>query len=130
MRSVTCPGCRTRNNRIGGRERCAACSARLPRLREPSHRKVLRDLGYDGWADISQEIHGGEWGACCFCGKPNAKERHHDHKTGLPIGITCRGNNGCNKLLGNLTLEQLRSFVAGIERANAYYLKGIDDAAT
>jgi hypothetical protein len=98
----------------------------------PSHAKVLRDLGYQRWAELSVEIHGGDLHACAVCRRPLPAEsrkhdRDHDHRTGLPRGLACVR---CNReLLRNSTLDEARAVVAYLERANGYYLKGLDDAA-
>jgi hypothetical protein len=130
-RYVTCPKCSHRNDRTGGRRKCENCRERLPKRRVPSHAKVLRDLGYQGWAELSVEIHGGDLHSCAVCrrqlpAEARKHDRDHDHRTGLPRGLACVR---CNReLLRNTTLEEARNVVAYLERANAYYLRGMDDA--
>jgi hypothetical protein len=127
---VSCK-CGHRNDREGGRRKCTACGSQLPKRRVPKHAEVLRDLPYAVWAELSVEIHGGDLDACACCRRPMADgrkhDRDHDHRTGLPRGLACYR---CNReLLRNSTLEEARAVVAYLERANGYYLKGIDDAA-
>ncbi len=59
-------------------------------------------------------------------GKPRSQERRHDrdhdHVTGLPRGLACAGNSGCNALMPRqLTLPRARLIVAYLERVEAHY---------
>jgi hypothetical protein len=48
-------------------------------------------------------------------------DRDHDHLTGLPRGLACPGNQGCNALMpSQLTLERARLIVGYLERVEAY----------
>jgi hypothetical protein len=91
----------------------------------------LRDDPYPVYEEANGAIHGpafgGEWTAdCCgVCGKPPSTARHmdrdHDHSTGLPRGLACPGNRGCNALMPKqLTLQRARLIVAYLERVEAY----------
>jgi hypothetical protein len=119
---VTCPKCGFRNDRIGGRRKCAGCNETLPKRRVPKHAETLRDHGYAHYAFLSEEIHGtGE--NCGVCGrvKPEYRrhDRDHDHRTGFPRGLACVR---CNReLLRNSTLEEARLVVAYLERVGSYY---------
>jgi hypothetical protein len=60
------------------------------------------------------------------CGKPRSQERHHDrdhdHTTGLPRGLACPGNQGCNALMPRwLTAARARAIADYLERVEAYY---------
>jgi hypothetical protein len=94
------------------------------------HARTLRDDPYPVFERVNAELHGpsfgGEWTAdCCgVCGKPPSTARHmdrdHDHVTGLPRGLACPGNQGCNALMPRqLTLERARLIVAYLERVEA-----------
>jgi hypothetical protein len=123
----TCP-CGTRNERI--KQRCAnlECRRARPKRRVPKHAQTLRDDSYSHYENVNAELHGpafgGEWtpDCCGVCGKPPSTARHmdrdHDHETGLPRGLACPGNQGCNALMPRqLTLERARLIVAYLERA-------------
>lgn len=123
-----CPFCGTRLAR--NRRRCD-CGRKLPKRRVPAHARTLRDDPYSVYERINSEIHGvafgGEWTPdhCGVCGKPPTTRRHmdrdHDHVTGLPRGLACPGNQGCNALMPRLmTLERARQVVAYLERVEAY----------
>ena len=44
-------------------------------------------------------------------------DRDHDHVTGLPRGLACPGNQGCNALMPKqLTLERALAIVAYLQR--------------
>ena len=135
-----CQGCGTRNERR--KIKCANpdCNRRRPKRRVPAHARTLRDDPYPTYARINSEIHGaahdGEWTAeCCgVCGKTPSGSRHmdrdHDHGTGLPRGLACPGNQGCNALMPRqMTLERARQVVAYLERVEAYRAnEGLTDA--
>lgn len=71
--------------------------------------KALRDVPYTAYEQLNGEIHAaafdGDWhpSYCGVCGKPPTLERRsdrdHDHLTGLPRGLACGGNQGCNVLM-------------------------------
>jgi hypothetical protein len=52
---------------------------------------------------VNADIHGITDESCGVCEKPRSQERHHDrdhdHLTGLPRGLACGGNRGCNVLM-------------------------------
>jgi hypothetical protein len=84
----------------------------------------LRDDPYEVFERVNREIHGAEPDHCGVCGKPPSTARHmdrdHDHITGLPRGLACPGNTGCNALMPRqLTLERARLIVAYLERVEA-----------
>jgi|SRR5882724_6094293 len=93
-----------RNDRTGGRTRCAEPDCRLPlrKLPQQRHKLILRD-GYEPFVRAAVEIHGVTDESCCVCGKPRPQESHwdrdHDHITGRARGLACRGNQGCNILM-------------------------------
>lgn len=122
--------CGTRNERI--KQRCTNpdCRAKRPKRRVPAHARTLRDDPYFVYEAVNQALHGpahgGEWTAdCCgVCGKPPSTARHmdrdHDHLTGLPRGLACPGNQGCNALMPKqLTLARARLIVGYLERVEA-----------
>ncbi len=117
--------CGQRNERI--KQLCPGCGQRRPKKRVPKHARTLRDDPYRVYERVNAELHAGafngEWTAdCCgVCGKPPSSERHmdrdHDHLTGLPRGLACPGNSGCNALMPRqLTLDRARLIVAYLER--------------
>ena len=120
-RYVTCTKCAHRNDRTGGRRKCAACSSPLPKRRVPKHAEVLRDTSYEAWEVESQRVHGGELGACAMCRRPkpdtHRHDRDHDHRQGTVRGLLCVR---CNRELArNHTLETARALVAYLERCEA-----------
>jgi hypothetical protein len=122
---ITCPKCAHRNDRTGGRRKCAGCGAHLPKRRVAKHAEMLRDTPFPKWAALSVEIHGGELGNCAVCGRGPSENRNpdrdHDHRTGLPRGLACVR---CNReLLRNSTLEEARAVVAYLERVEAFYAR-------
>jgi len=126
-RYVLCRSCGFRNDRTGGRRKCASCSEPLPKRRVPKHAETLRDDSYAVYVQAAREIHGVSDESCCVCGKPRSQERRHDrdhdHKTGKPRGLACGGNRGCNVLM----LPWITAATAkGIERAK--FLAGEPDA--
>lgn len=116
--------CGTRNDRAGGRRKCASCAKPLPKRRVPKHALTLRDQTYYDYTDLNEEIHGrGE--ACGICGRarPESRrhDRDHDHRTGLARGLACVR---CNReLLRNSTLEEARAVVAYLERVERFYAR-------
>src|ERR1051326_2754812 len=104
-RYVTCPniGCGHRNDRAGGRRKCASCGTALPKRRTRKHREVLRGDTYPLFVTAAREIRGVTDESCCVCGKPRSQERRHDrdhdHRTGKARGLACPGNTGCNVLM-------------------------------
>ena len=118
--------CGQRNERI--KQLCPGCGQRRPKRRVPKHARTLRDDPYTVYEQVNAELHAaafnGEWTSdCCgVCGKPPSSTRHmdrdHDHLTGLPRGLACPGNQGCNALMPKqLTLERARLIVGYLERA-------------
>ena len=124
----TCPkGCGGRWERSLVKCRTEGCTGRRPKRRVPAHARTLRDDAYAVYEAVNAELHGpafdGEWtpDCCGVCGKPPSSERHmdrdHDHLTGLPRGLACPGNSGCNALMPRqLTLARARLIVAYLER--------------
>ena len=118
--------CGVRNERI--KQRCPDCGAKRPKRRVPVHARTLRDDPYAVFREVNERLHarafGPEWDAvwCGVCGKAPSTTRHmdrdHDHATGLPRGLACPGNSGCNALMPRqMTLERARLIVAYLERA-------------
>ena len=135
-----CPKCGARHPRL--KQKCGEivrvwgvddverCDGRRPKRRVPKHARTLRDDPYAVYEAVNLELHGpafgGEWtpDCCGVCGKPPSTSRHmdrdHDHITGLPRGLACPGNQGCNALMPKqLTLERARAIVAYLERVEA-----------
>lgn len=128
---VTCPKCGMRNDREGGRRKCAnlACRAVLPKRRVPQHATTLRDHDFDHYRQINMEIHGRDR-ECGVCGREphdlRNMDRDHGHDRtessyGKPRGLACPGDWGCNKLMSRLTLARARQIVAYLERVEAFY---------
>ena len=120
--------CGTRNERI--KQRCPDCGRHRPKRRVPKHARTLRDDQYPVYREVNERLHakafGSEWDAdCCgVCGKPPSTSRHmdrdHDHRTGLPRGLACPGNQGCNALMPRqMTVERARQVLAYLERVEA-----------
>jgi hypothetical protein len=127
----TCPKCAGRWERSLVKCRTEGCTGRRPKRRVPVHARTLRDDPYAVYSETNAAIHGrahgGEWSPddCGVCGKRPTTARHmdrdHDHLTGLPRGLACPGNQGCNALMpSQLTLERARLIVAYLERVEAY----------
>lgn len=132
----SCPKCSARNPRTQQKCRTVVtvdangsvlCEGRRPKRRVPPHARTLRDDSYATYEAVNLELHGpahgGEWtpDCCGVCGKPPTTSRHmdrdHDHITGLPRGLACPGNQGCNALMPKqLTLDRARLIVAYLER--------------
>jgi len=111
------------------KQKCAGegCRRSRPKRRVPAHARTLRDDSYAVYEKVNAELHGaafgGEWtpDCCGVCGKPPTTARHmdrdHDHETGLPRGLACPGNTGCNALMPRqMTLERARLIVGYLER--------------
>jgi len=109
------------------KQRCVSCRRARPKKRVPAHARTLRDDSYEHYETVNAELPGpafnGEWtpDCCGVCGKPPATTRHmdrdHDHVTGLPRGLACPGNTGCNALMPRqMTLERARLIVGYLER--------------
>ncbi len=120
--------CGQRNERI--KQVCPGCGQRRPKKRVPKHARTLRDDPYTVYEQVNAELHAGafngEWtpNCCGVCGKPPSSERHmdrdHDHVTGLPRGLACPGNQGCNALMPRqLDLARARLIVAYLERVES-----------
>ena len=132
----TCPkGCGGRWERTLVKCRTEGCTGRRPKKRVVAHARTLRDDPYTVYRDVNERLHaqafGGEWtpDCCGVCGKPPTTARHmdrdHDHVTGLPRGLACPGNNGCNALMpSQLTLGRARLIVAYLERVERSRLEG------
>jgi hypothetical protein len=125
----TCRKCGHRNDRTASRK-CVGCGGLTkPKLRVPKHAETLRDTPYDRFAQLSVEIHGGEYEACGVCGKlkpeTHKHDRDHDHREIRARGLACVR---CNReLLRNTTLEEARLVVAYLERVQAFYAAEVDD---
>jgi hypothetical protein len=100
---VLCPNGH-RNDRAGGRRKCAEtdCRAPLRKLPQRKHKLILRE-GYAPFVTANEQIHGVTDESCGVCGKPRPQESHwdrdHDHRTGHARGLACSGNQGCNILM-------------------------------
>lgn len=96
--------CGHRNTVRTSSRRCESCGQDTkPKPRVPKHARVLQGDTYPLFVKAAEEIHGVTDESCCVCGKPRSQERRHDrdhdHKTGLPRGLACPGNTGCNVLM-------------------------------
>ncbi len=133
-RYIHCRYCGTRNDRTGGRRKCAACRQPLPKRRVPKHAQTLRDDPYTKYYALNAAIHRLDFNeeACGVCGRPKPEtrrhDRDHDHRTGQPRGLACVR---CNReLLRNATLEEARLVVAYLERVEAFYAGALAAAGT
>lgn len=90
------------------KRKCIMCGRHKRKKPVRAHKKALRDNAYPVYEALNAEVHGpafgGEWhpSYCGVCGKPPVKQKHdrdHDHKTALPRGLACGGNQGCNILM-------------------------------
>lgn len=123
----TCPkGCGARWERSLVKCRTEGCTGRRPKKRVARHARTLSDDSYAVYERVAREAHGVTDESCCACEKPRKQERHHDrdhdHVTGLPRGLACAGNTGCNALMPRqLTLERARAVVSYLERVDSYY---------
>lgn len=117
------------------------CGKRRPKRRVPKHARTLRDDSYAHYVQVNRDIHGVTDESCGVCGKPRSQERHHDrdhdHTTGLPRGLACGGNAGCNVLMlpwitadvayaiatkvAEPAASRWRLIAAYLERVEAYY---------
>jgi hypothetical protein len=124
--------------------RTEGCTGRRPKRRTAGHARTLRDDLYPVYVETAREIHGVTDESCCACGKPRTQERHHDrdhdHTTGLPRGLLCGGNSGCNVLLAKwVTAPVARAIAATKARAGesdadrwdglACYLERVEEAS-
>lgn len=125
-----CPKCHTRNERAGGRKKCAACGRAAPKAKVPKHAVALRDVTYEQYVELNALIHGVTDESCAVCGKPRGQHSRHDrdhghdrteNSFGKPRGLACGGDYGCNKVMSRLTLERARLIVAYLERVETYY---------
>jgi hypothetical protein len=131
VRYWLCPTCGHRNEWRGTSRKCQGCGGTTRRKkRVPAHARVLRDLVFEDFARLSQEIHGGEYGACGVCGRlpkdTRNMDREHGHDPsevsfGRVRGLACPGNQGCNAVMARLTLARARQIVAYLERVEAFY---------
>jgi hypothetical protein len=88
----------------------------LPKRRVTPHKRILRDLPYPEWVKLNEQIHGAfisDPHNCGVCDKPptfaRRNDRDHDHETGLPRGLACGGDFGCNVMMPRkLTLTRAR----------------------
>jgi hypothetical protein len=77
-------------------KKCFACGGLRPKKRVVAHKKASRDVTYEQYLKLNEEIHGvGE--VCAVCGRERSQhrklDRDHDHTTGEPRGLTCVGDN-------------------------------------
>ena len=109
----TCRRCGFRNLRAHVNCRGHECEARRPKKPTRAHRRVLQGDTYPIFNQANADIHGVTDESCGVCGKPRSQERKHDrdhdHLTGLPRGLACPGNTGCNVLM----LPWISASVAG-----------------
>ena len=124
-RYVTCTKCRFRNDREGGRVKCVKCGESLRKRPQQKHKLILAK-GYEPFLTAAVEIHGITDESCCVCGKPRSQDRRHDrdhdHLTGLPRGLACPGNQGCNALMPRwLTADRAQAIADYLKRVEVYY---------
>src|SRR5438067_9383339 len=106
------------------KQKCS-CGRKRPARRGPKHARVLNGDTYPLFVQAAREIHGVSDESCCVCGKPRSQERRHDrdhdHLTGLPRGLACPGNRGCNALMPSwLTAERAEAIGRYLRRVEAY----------
>lgn len=120
-RYVLCRYCGFRNDRTGGRRKCASCGAPLRKLPQQRHTLALRGDTYPLFVKANEEIHGVTDESCGVCGKPRSQERRHDrdhdHVTGLPRGLACPGDRGCNVLMAKWVTAATAHGIAKAKRA-------------
>ena len=95
----SCPKCKHRNEATRSRK-CQGCGELSRPVRNPGKRKPRESYAVFNQANAA--IHGIMDESCGVCGKPRVNhrlDRDHDHNTGLPRGLACGGDNGCNKLM-------------------------------
>lgn len=101
-RTWTCRLCGHVNPRTRS-ETCQECYGRTKPKPRRTHRDILKGDTYPLFVKAAEEIHAVTDESCCVCGKPpkpgKRHDRDHDHRTGLPRGLACPGNNGCNMLM-------------------------------
>ena len=99
----TCSRCHNRNPRTNLKCLTDGCAGRRPKKRVARHARTLADDSYAVYERVAREAHGVSDESCCACEKPRKQERRHDrdhdHVTGLPRGLLCAGDTGCNVLL-------------------------------
>lgn len=103
----TCRKCSYRNEHRTSSRRCQGCGEQTkPKPRVPGHARVLQGDTYPLFVKAAREIHGVTDESCCVCGKPRSQDRRNDrdhfHRgpyKGLPRGLACPGNTGCNVLM-------------------------------
>src|SRR6266498_4014041 len=85
-RGWTCRRVRCGHLNTPAKRKCEACGGPRPKKRVPAHRQALRDVSYEEYLELNQEIHGvGE--ECALCGRPprtRRLDRDHDHVHGRP----------------------------------------------
>lgn len=119
-------GCATIND--PRRQKCVTCGCKKPKKRVPEHRKALRDVTYEDYLVLTQEMHG-VYEECAVCGRPRdfdgrRLDRDHDHTAGAPHsgkprGLVCVS---CNILMPpKLTPEKARQIAAYLTRVEEYY---------
>jgi len=115
--------CGIRHARV--RQKCPWCQMPRPPKRVQKHARILVGDTYPQFVQAARDIHGVTDESCCVCGKPRSQERRHDrdhdHKTGLPRGLACPGNQGCNALMPHwLTAERARLVYEYLRRVEEY----------
>lgn len=122
-----CDGCSTRNERIGGRKKCAKCGRAAPKTRRPTHAWALEDVSYDRYVELQQEIHGVDEQTCALCLTPrrgdHRLDRDHAHfDGGYPRGLV---HSLCNKRMGEIERGQdgeqwARAYLAYVDRVKRW----------
>lgn len=151
-RRWTCPACKWRNE-PGKSRTCVGCGqVTRPKRRVRKTDATLRDDSYERYREISEAIHGNADESCDVCGKPRPEtrrhDRDHDHTTGLPRGLACGGNQGCNVLMprwmtpaaaraiydvkrrdGDKDAERWRMIACYLDRVEDYYARRLVGAS-
>lgn len=82
---------------------------------------MLQGDTYPLFVQAARDIHGVTDESCCVCGKPRSQQRlhdrDHDHRTGLPRGLACPGNTGCNVLMVPWVTAATAQGIADAKRA-------------